>query len=261
MKKYAYILVSFFFIISVEKLFATGQEPDYLIYKGDTLPIFSNPLENYFETHKRPDKIFEEYGINSTACWRGYIAYWELTNDSLFLLKIQGGSDKIEFSLIFKERNTPNKIFAEWFNNSILNPYGKQIYYEHMGYNSIYEFEREFVFDKGILQDINIYDNSKSKKSKYTIDNGLLMDYIKENINNSLLPDSVNQARVIVLITKTTEAGQIDSVSIARGFNETLNKEAMRVVKSIPEWDVLYWHGKPFNLVWAIPVLFERKKE
>lgn len=30
-------------------VFATAQVPDYLIYKGDTTAIFSNPLEQYFE--------------------------------------------------------------------------------------------------------------------------------------------------------------------------------------------------------------------
>lgn len=244
----------------IEKSYGTAQIPDFLIYKGDTLAIYSNPLESYFATHPRPNSIFDKYGYNSTACWRGYVGYWELKNDSLFLINIQGDSTSVDLSLIFNDREIKSKIFADWYDNSIYNPYGKLLHYEHMGYASIYEFEREFVFTHGILKSINFCDNSKTKKSKYTQDNDLLINYIKTNTNHSLLPDSVDKARVFVQIIKVTEAGQIDSVNIIRGFNDTLDKEALRVVKSIPEWDILYNHGKSFNLIWTIPVIFERKK-
>jgi len=258
MKVFYYILTLISLTVSIEKSYGTAQIPDFLIYKGDTLSIYANPLESYFDTHPRPDSLFD---YNSTACWRGYIGYWEIKNDSLFLMEIQGDSTTIDLTLIFNDREIKDKVFADWYDYSILNPYGNLLHYEHMGYASIYEFEREFMFKSGILTDIKHYDNSKSKKSKYTQDNELLIDFIKTNTNHSLLPDTVDRARVFVQIIKVTELGQIDSVSIARGFNDKLDKEALRVVKSIPEWDILYNHGEPFNLIWTIPVIFERKNE
>lgn len=256
-----YILTLILLTVTIEKSYGTAQIPDFLIYDGDTLSIYANPLESYFDTHSRPDSIFNRYGYNLTACWRGYIGYWELKNDSLYLIELQGDSTSIDLSLIFQDRETKDKIFADWYDNSILNPYGKLLHYEHMGYSSIYEFEREFVFANGILKEIKYFDNSKSKKSKYTQDKKLLMDYIKNNTNHSLLPDTIDNARVLVQILKVTENGVIDSVLVVRGFNNVLDKEAMRVIKSIPEWDILYNHGEPFNLIWTIPVIFQRKIE
>lgn len=257
MQKYIWILL---FVLSLnQNIYGTAQAPDFLIYKGDTLQIFTNPLESYFEKNPRPDNVFARYGYYSTGCWRGYIGYWELRNDSLFLLELQGDSISIDLNLIFKNRNVKNGIFADWFNSSVLNPYGKLVHYEHMGYGSIYEFEKELFFTNGIMTEIKHYDNSKSRKSKYTQDDKLLIKYLRRNIDHSLLPDSIKKAKVFVQILSVSENGEIDSVNVVRGFNVALDKEAIRVVKSIPDWDVIYWHGKPYNLIWALPITFERK--
>lgn len=262
MKKLTYILILTSLISLNQKAFGTAQIPDFLIYEGDTLSIYANPLESYFENHSRPDSLFSEIGYNSTACWRGYIAYWELKNDSLYLIEIQGDSITIDLSLIFKDRETNGKIFADWYSYSILNPYGKLLHYEHMGYGSIYEFEKEFVFEKGILTETKIYDNSKSRKSKYTENPELLKKYITDNINYSnITSEPFEKARVYVQILSVTEDGKVDSVNVVRGWDNERDKEAVRVVKSIPEWDILYRHGKPFNLIWTIPVIFGKEEE
>ena len=70
-----------------------------------------------------------------------------------------------------------------------------------MGYGSIYEFEKEFVFEKGILTETKIYDNSKSRKSKYTENPELLKKYITDNINYSnITSEPFEKARVYVQI-------------------------------------------------------------
>ncbi len=102
------------FVFSLNhNVFGTAQIPDYMVYEGDTLSLYANPLESYFENNPRPDSLFAEIGYNSTACWRGYIAYWELKNDSLFLLEIHGDSTTIDLSLIFRDGKIKNKIFAD----------------------------------------------------------------------------------------------------------------------------------------------------
>ena len=240
-----------------QKVFGTAQVPDYLIINGDTLAIFSNPLESYFEKSSRPDSVFDKYGYNSTACWRGYVGYWELRNDSLFLLELQGDTSAIDLSLIFKDRETSNNIFADWFDNSILNPHGELIFYGHMGYGSIYQFEKEFVFSNGILTSLKEFDNSKSKKSKYTENPELLKKFLRESINYSnIKSEPYERARVYVQILNVTENGKIDSVSVVRGWDTERDKEAIRVVKSIPEWDIVYSQGKQIQITWTVAVIF-----
>jgi hypothetical protein len=256
------ILIGLLFLVIVQETFGTAQIPDFMIYKGDTLKIFSNPLESYFNNHPSPDSIFEKYGYHSTASWRKYIAYWELRNDSLFLLEIKGGSSNIDLSLIFKDRETDRKIFADWFDYSILNPHGKQIRYEHSGYNSIYEFEREFVFSNGILIDIIEFDNTNSIISEFYKNPELLKSFFQENIDYSKLEnESCAEVRVFVQIVNVTEEGKIDSVKVLRGFDKEHDMEALRVVKLIPEWNVLFSRGEKLNYMWVVPVIFNRKEE
>jgi len=243
----------------IEKVSGTGQIPDFLIYKGDTLSIYANPLETYFDSISRPDSIFDKFGYNSTACWRGY---WELKNDSLFLIELHGDSTKIDLSLIFKDRNTETKIFADWVDYPINNPYGKLIHYEHMGYASIYEFEREFIIKNGVLIGIKEYDNSKSRKCKFTEKPELIKEYIQANINYAnITNEPYEKARVFVQICRVNEEGRIDSVKVLRGWDSERDKEAIRVVKSIPEWDILYRQGKQIQISWTIPVIFGKKEE
>ncbi len=237
-------------------MFGTAQFPDFLVYNGDTLSIYTNPLESYFDNHSRPDSLFAEIGSHSTACWRGYIAYWELKNDSLFLTKIEGDSINIDFSYIFKDRKIKEKIFADWVNHSIFNAFGKLLYFENTGYASIYEFEREIKFKNGVLTEIIDYDNSKTKKSKYTDNPALLKKYISENIDYSKISEPYEKAKVYVQIISTDKNGRIDSVNVVRGWDKERDLEATRVVKSIPEWDVLYRHGKQFNITWTVVVTF-----
>lgn len=133
-------------------VFATGQVPDYLIYKGDTVALFSNPLEQYFEqTGKR--ELIDFVGCGSTACWRGYKAIWELKNDSLFLRQITSCHKdcglEIKNADLNKMFGTDN-VFANWVTGKLLIPQGKQVLYIHMGYASIYERELHISFNSGL---------------------------------------------------------------------------------------------------------------
>lgn len=247
--------------VTTSQIFATDQIPDFLIYKGDTLPIHVNPLESYFEDRCRPDSIFEKYGDNSTASLRGYTGYWELRNDSLFLIELRGMSEKIKLSLIFSDRKTDTKIFADWVDFSILNSYGELIYAQYPSFASIYEYEREFFFSKGILTKIIKYNNQKSHKSKFADNPELLNKYLKENINYLNIPNlAYEKAHVFVRISKVTEDGKIDSVEVVKSFDSTLNNEAIRVVKSIPDWDVFYTKGQQIQIRYYIKVTFQKPK-
>ena len=73
----------------VGQLFGTAQLTDIFIYNQDTLFVYTNPLEEYFNK-KGERKIGKlELDYSCTALWRGYVATWKLERDSLFLVKIQ----------------------------------------------------------------------------------------------------------------------------------------------------------------------------
>lgn len=76
------------FIVISNLLFATAQDPDIIYYKGKKYSLFSNPLEQYFKSINNRPKLFLESNCGNTACWRGYIATWEISDKKLFLTEI-----------------------------------------------------------------------------------------------------------------------------------------------------------------------------
>ena len=54
-----------------------------------------------------------------------------------------------------------------------------------------------------------------------------------------------------------TADGKVDGAFIIRGYNEIYDREALRVVNSIPEWDVIYRHGEIIRAPWMIAVTFK----
>jgi len=160
MKHFLTIIFGLFIGNSV---FATGQIPDYMIYKGDTVAIFSNPLEQYFEQVGKRELI-DFFGCGSTACWRGYIAIWELKNDSLFLRQITSCHKDCGYEIKdadLKKMFGKENVFANWFTGEIIIPQGEQVQYIHMGYASIYERELHISFKNGIKRNERTVSNEK----------------------------------------------------------------------------------------------------
>jgi hypothetical protein len=140
---------------------ATAQMPDELIYRGETLAIFTNPLESYFgRDNPRPEFISR---VLCTACWRGYVATWKIENEKLYLVKMVEGScsrtaPEIDVSKIFGRRPP---IEAVWFSGVLTAPRGKLLSYVHMGYESRYEKSLLLTIDKGRLVREEERDNRK----------------------------------------------------------------------------------------------------
>ena len=249
------------------KVFGTAQIPDRLIYNGDTVSIYSNPLEQHPKIDNlRPNLFDDKQGCNSTDCWREYQAKWEIVDNELYLIGIYSCcfyEDKIQANLkqLFPDKFENGKVKADWVTAKIVSPQGKQLYYVHMGYESLYEKEVVFEIENGQLKGTTIYDNTNSRKSIYSQDS-TLKTFIYSNIKWETLPKTDKTVKVFIQFS-ANEQGIIDSLKIMKGFDETYDNEALRVVKSIPEWDVFYRQGQHERRVWNLPIVFseENKKK
>jgi len=74
-----------------------------------------------------------------SACWRGYIGFWEISNDRLFLRKVVGNA---------QGRFRP-PLFAGWYSGTIRVPQGKLLRYVHNEFDSVYERERVIEIQNG----------------------------------------------------------------------------------------------------------------
>lgn len=245
--KFQFIIIGI--LIFIQNCFSMEDNPDYIIIHGDTLETWEFPLESYFKTKSRPDFLFadasdKEYNLKS------YVAYWELRNDSLFLEKVNVNSKEIPLIRIFKDSAANCEFFASWYNSSITTQRGKRIA------GLLNEYENIFSFKNGKLSGEETNHYSIFSESNYASEPELLMNFIKNNINYSNTDEPNELGTVYVQILKVSESGKIDSVGIIRGWDSSRDSEAIRVIKLIPEWTVIYKNGEHFNMTWTIPVKF-----
>ena len=144
-------------------IYATAQFPDILIYKGKTEHIFTNPLEQYLKQNQLDNKkIFKP---SCSACWRGYIATWEIRDRYLYLVKLEDGNcgdnpKEIPLRRVFPKLKSKS-IKALWYSGKIRVPQGKIVQYFHMGYASKYEKDLFLLFRDGKLLEEKVVDNRK----------------------------------------------------------------------------------------------------
>lgn len=66
------------------------------------------------------------------------------------------------------------------------------------------------------------------------------------------------QGTVIVSFIITKE-GKADSIAIIQTVHPLLDNEAIRLIKNMPQWEPVFHSGKPIQLSYKVPVIFEIK--
>ena len=149
-------------------VFATAQIPDRMLYQGETYPLFTEPLEQYFsEQAPRREALFPSV---CTACWRGYVATWEVKENYLYITKLVAGTcrpdaSEIPLATIFPGQTAPVK--AVWFSGELRIPQGKLLRYERRGFGAVYERELYVTIKKGRLVHEMVIDNAKREDSSH----------------------------------------------------------------------------------------------
>ncbi|WP_417444005.1 hypothetical protein [Joostella sp.] len=176
MRKTKNIIRSIFVIVILflsQNSFASPQMPDYIIYKGDTIPIYNLILEKYFQKIEKSDKG-SLFGLKfrdgaSFNCWRGYQAIYEIENNSLYLKNIiDCGEKKIDKSAsenrmneIFGNKVINGKVYIDWFSGDFTIPNGELLRWDGVFHKT---------FEKGILIKVNNGKVSEISKVENYID-------------------------------------------------------------------------------------------
>jgi hypothetical protein len=101
-------------IKSKEKM--TAQIAERLNFEGQQVALLTNPLDLYFELGGHNPG----FQSTATALWRGYVGSWEVVNDRLYLIELQGelesGQDA-ELETVFSGYG--ERVFAHWYSGVI----------------------------------------------------------------------------------------------------------------------------------------------
>jgi hypothetical protein len=271
-----YLSILLLFTLTVN---ATVQEVDILIWKGETLTLFSNPLElrsdwkeiskiiniELENENKRlyPEKYKSEEDevMFSTGCGRGYIVEWVIINDKIYLNNIYACRNpkvKVNLKKIFAKELKNNLLFANWITDKLNVPKGECIEYEPLAYNSIYETETVLDFNRGVLVAFKTYNNHIEKKSKFSVDPNPnnYSDFIYTQVDWKKIPDLKNNHIQVFIAIQPNKDGKIDSILsdytymldsnngvVITDRNNVFIKEAIRIAELVPDWSVIYQRG------------------
>jgi len=258
------IIFSFLNFISLTA-FPTGQHGDIIIWKNEKLTLFSNPLESYPNFNKMRERLFGVSQLHvSTACVRGYIAEWQINDETLYLTNIYDCEDyniKANLDSLFPGKCRDGKILADWVNEVLIVVKGKCMLYGNIGYSAIYETEFELTVSSGKLVKEIAYDNSMSHVSIFTQNSDSLLKFIYHNIMWDKIPDTLNNPVRVILSLSTTDTNRPE-IKIIRGSGiELYDDEALRVASLIPDWDMYFQRGKVFKMYLSLPIVFDIEKK
>lgn len=267
-----YLLVISIFLLC-KLSYGTGQVPDYLVYQGNTIPIFSNPLENYLKQTKNLELI-DFVGCGSTACWRGYKATWELKNDNLYLTKIASCHNNCGLEIKnanLKKMFGSDIVLADWFSGKIIAPKGKRIQYIHMAYASLYEQEDIFIFKKGKLIKTRTHQNYiKLKNSIPRTDNDTITNIFFQKIkklNWKQLNIEECDDDYFITIGKKGTVDKVDFIAYKGDkwntfFYGISHRKCTRIIKQKLrplQFDILQKNGKPIKGKHRIELFYNNK--
>lgn len=131
----------------------TAQIPDILHHRGAALDLCHDVLRGYLG-RLRKDRRPALYKA-STACHRGYVATWEIRDETLYLTAIDAvvrterGVASITLAEAFPWAG--ETIAATWFSGEVRCPEGRLRRYVHHAFASEYERERILYFENGRL--------------------------------------------------------------------------------------------------------------
>ena len=145
-----------------------AQVPDRILYNQEYFSLCTNPLEMYWSTlrKRRPRFSVRE------DCRRGYIATWEIRDNQLFLLEIDGfvnrlftlwGKPEVHYSMrkLFGQRKKVVK--AMWFSGKLRIPVGHMILYADKGYDARYAKEILVTVTSGNVDRVVTLDKANHK--------------------------------------------------------------------------------------------------
>lgn len=267
MRKTTILLFSIFLLC--QTLFSSPiggwKHPDFLMYEGEKLII--ETYENSIWTHKNFKNINKQIisavsnRTNSDRIdYNEYYFEWRMKNERLTCSKVHYKEQTYLLEELLNKKTAKEIANMKWYSGSF---YANKDYLFGGLYleRAIYKYQLEFKFSKGKISSIKTYDNSQSKYSEYVNNFSKLYEFIKSNINWDELPD-INELGFRVFVTiSANEPGIIDTAFIRRGHDSIFDKEAIRVAKLIPEWEVDFYLGE-FKRTWyTIPINFKREDQ
>lgn len=255
--------------------FGTEQESDVLVIKSDTIRIDVYPLEELMEKNEAIKAKFPKPICIDSGCWRDFVGYYRIENDSLFLTDIISYCDnkRIPLNKVFsRDQIKCNKVFVWWFTDIIRAGFGSyyyknfyKIYYHAIRADikngvvlSITQSENIIPPEPKVEQDSNEVYIIADTMARFPYSNCLgSVDCVKNFLNDNPVYTQRVECEGKVYVKFIVERdGSISNIRIIRGIENCLscNDDAIRVIKLMPSWEPAKFKGKTVRVYYVLAV-------
>ena len=166
----------------------TAQVGDGLKFEGRRFSLDCEPLAAWLSRRKNKTLTFRR---RHTACWRGYVATWEVFRGRLYLTSISGtlsSGSAASVEALFANytdqyldsvgandpANAGPGAFAFWVTGTLWCSFGPLLKYEHTGYASIRQSELHLVMREGFLIGSRIVQREVKESHDFDIEADLI---------------------------------------------------------------------------------------
>ena len=135
---------------------------------------------------------------------------------------------------------------------------------ERRGDTSTYSIE-PFTLSEHLFEQLLDLATSKADTVYQTVDEmpefpggvEAMMNYIAENVKYPEDAKDKNQSGRVLLSFVVEKDGHVNDVKVLRGVCESIDNEAVRVVKAMPNWKPGKQAGKPVRVSYCLPISFK----
>ena len=268
------IIVAFFFF--GKTLTASPQQPDFIIYNGDTIPIYNLILEQYLNKTKLEENE-SLFGLTfrdgaSLNCWRGYQAIYQIENDSLYLKHIiscgeLNSNDSLDqtaslsrIKVLFENKIINNRVHLDWHSGDISLPNGELLRWDGV-FHKTFINEILISIKNGVITEtieIENYVDDPKRLDRYDYYSPLFTIYknVKKKLKWRDLPDDGRFWWEDFQVT----IGKDGKISEVLNLEEDAEPEyALAVKESLSDlsWDIIKKAGKPIEQSYILSLEFD----
>ena len=106
--------------------------------------------------------------------------------------------------------------------------------------------------------EISVIDSTTGETKTLEIEKGDkgLMDYLKYTVKYPVVAEENGIQGRVICIFVVEKDGTVSNVKVIKSVDPSLDKEALRVLKSMPKWKPGKQNGKPVRVQYTVPVTF-----
>jgi len=239
---------------------ATGQEADVIYLYGEKWMLLGRPLDHVRDVKARLSLALPEARTKSTANPDGIVCIWSVQGTHLQLdsVAVIVGENKLTYPALglkdsFEKYLNKDHISASWVNGQLRAARGKQLYYEHTGYNRNYSSEIFLTFKNGKMTDMKTFNNNVRTEG-FDLTNGKVMQALQDGLDTKEYSE-LKGSRVLARISDMdiNKSGELKDCKVRiimrkNGYsteltNHPLEKRVKNALKNLSPWRTLYING------------------